>query len=276
MDLRNVNPVVQFKNAITLVDLIYAQNRTPVSKIFLEIGTGRRLNVPIALWLCGAEKIITADLNPYLKTNLVIEDIAFIRANPDKINSLFGQYSNNSLFKERFNRLLKDKMDETTIFELFNIEYLAPTDATNLNLPDDYIDFHISRTTFEHIPPDVIAKILKEGKRILNSQGLFIHMIDMADHFAYSDKSISAINFLQFNEEEWRYYAGNRYMYHNRLRVDDFKQLFQECGLRILNTDINVDQRSLETLKNGFPINQRFKDKSNITNATTRIWIVSS
>ena len=37
----------------------------------LEVGTGRRLNLPLSLWLQGAREITTVDLHTYLRRELV-------------------------------------------------------------------------------------------------------------------------------------------------------------------------------------------------------------
>ncbi|MFM6054304.1 MAG: hypothetical protein ACKPA7_22215 [Sphaerospermopsis kisseleviana] len=36
--------------------------QSPVGATFLEVGTGRRINTPLAFWLLIAERIITVDL----------------------------------------------------------------------------------------------------------------------------------------------------------------------------------------------------------------------
>ncbi|MGR3302934.1 MAG: hypothetical protein ACUZ8I_10590 [Candidatus Scalindua sp.] len=77
------------------MDLIREQNQVMESKTFLEVGTGRRMNLPIALWLGGASKIITVDLNPYLKAELIFRDLAYMRNNQQKVKKLFGTMPKN-------------------------------------------------------------------------------------------------------------------------------------------------------------------------------------
>ena len=55
-----------------------AEDRLPGSTL-LEVGTGRRLNVPLILWLLGAEKITSVDLNRYLRPELVAVDMDHYR-----------------------------------------------------------------------------------------------------------------------------------------------------------------------------------------------------
>jgi SAM-dependent methyltransferase len=274
--LRNPNPVSRLSAGVTICDHIRGQNQAIKHKSFLEIGTGWRLNVPIALWLCGASKIITADLNPYLKPELILEDIAYITDNQQGVRRLFGVYSQEPLFHSRFKALLNAKLSMEHLLDMMNIQYLSPADARCLDLPPQSVDFHISQSVLEHIPPETIEHIFFEGKRILKKKGLFVHAIDLSDHFSHSDSSISVINFLQFSKSQWEYYAGNRFAYHNRLRVDDFATLFNRVGLKVLSLDIKIDKNALEELERGFPLDQDFRGKSEETNSTTSASIVAS
>jgi len=157
-----------------------------------------------------------------------------------------------------------------------HIRYQAPGDAAHLDLPAGSTDYHVSFTVLEHIPPGVLQSILLEGKRVLKRDGLFIHTVDLSDHFAHSDGSISAINFLQFSEKEWMRYAGNRYMYHNRLRVDDYVDLFEAAGLQVLCIGSSTDARALKELGSGFVLDRRFAAKSAEKNATVHMQVVAS
>jgi len=261
--LRQVNPCAGLKAGLKL-NVIIKNNCCSLvkDKIFLEVGTGRRLNLPISLWLCGASKIYTVDLNPYLKEELVFEDLEYIRNHQQKIKELFKQGEvDDEVFIERFNQLINCPNDLDVLQKLVNIVYLAPQDAAKLSHVGK-IDYHISYTVFEHIPPEIIKNILIEGKKIINREGRFIHLIDFSDHFSHTDKNITAINFLQFSQREWNRMAGNRYMYHNRMRVDDYKILFEEVGLCADIVFPHVDQVSLAKLQKGFDVNIQFKHKS--------------
>src|SRR5258706_16402487 len=68
--VNNPDPTPQMSAGVTIANYIRAQNQSLEGKTVLEIGTGRRVRLPLALWLCGAEQIITIDLNPYLKQTL--------------------------------------------------------------------------------------------------------------------------------------------------------------------------------------------------------------
>src|SRR5262249_19297448 len=188
--------------------------------------------------------------------------LSYISDNEQTVSSLFGPL----IDKERFSKLLAfSRNSQPTLskfLDLCRIDYVAPGDAANTGLPEHSIDFHTSYTVFEHIPLEGLRQILKEGNRIMRKNGLFIHKIDYSDHFTHTDKSISAINFLQYSDDDWERYAGNRYMYMNRLRHDDFITLFESVGHRIVEAQPDLDQRSRDLLTSrDLPLNERFRSK---------------
>jgi SAM-dependent methyltransferase len=274
--LRKVSPCKDFLSAIELVKQLNRLDRSWVDKTFLEIGTGRRLNIPIALWLMGANKVITVDLNPYLKEALVREDIHYIINNKDEIAGILGDY----LKVERYVALVESFYKDwnfNKLIELCEIHYVSPVDASKLPFDEKTIDYHVSNNVLEHIPSNILVLILKEAKRIIKNDGLLVHRIDFSDHFSHSDKSISSINFLQFNDQVWEKIAGNRYMYMNRLRLDDISALFEVSGQKILSIDSEIDLRSQGLLvSKSIWLDERFKEKSLDVLSTTASWIISS
>jgi len=268
-------PISHLTEGIKLARYIIQQGSLIDDKTFLEIGTGYRINIPIVLWLLGASRIITVDLNPYLKAELVYEDISYMRNHKQEIQALFEDLQS-PVFTERFRQLAGAENNLPRLLDITGIEYLAPADATGLDLEPRSVDFHISFTTLEHIPLKTLKSIIREGKRLLRPGGLFVHCIDFSDHFSHSDNSILPINFLQFNDMKWERLAGNRYMYHNRLRVDDFADLFSDTNLRILSMDTIIHEKSRKELREGFPLDNRFIGRDADTNATTCAWVVAS
>jgi hypothetical protein len=248
--------------------------RSFVGATFLEVGTGRRINTPLAFWLLGAERVITVDLNPYLKEELVKNDLDYIQKNKIEIQNLFE----GRIFNDRLNSLLNFIRSEYNLVDLLkfiNVEYVSPGDASQLPLSSQSIDFHTSYTVFEHIPPEILKGIMVEGDRILKDDGLFVHKIDYSDHFSHSDKSISYINFLQFSDDDWYNIAGSKYMYMNRLRHDDFISLFQDMNYRILINEPTKNNNLLSVVEGSdFMLNEKFRHKSKDVLVTTSAWFI--
>lgn len=275
--LRKSDPSSRLTAGVKVADYIRQQGGSIEGRTFFEVGTGRTLSLPIALWLCGAQRVITVDLNPYLTPELIWKNLDFIRSNEPQVINLFRDYASQEIFCDRLERLLAHTGTTSTFLKLLNVEYMAPADATRVELPENCVDYHVSFTVLEHIPPETIAGILAEGRRILTNGGFFVHCIDFTDHFSHSDRSISAVNFLQFSERDWQRYAGNRYMYQNRLRVDEFRELVENSEVQILKLDIDVDEKSLSMLTSGrLKLDARFQNKSPQVNAASVAWLLGA
>lgn len=241
----------------------------------MEIGTGWRIDMPIGFFLCGAKSVVTVDLHRYLKPDLAMDTVRFLRENRETSRQVFSSMWECSAFQERLQRL-----EQVTSFselqEVAKIEYLAPCDAANPGLPDGSIDVQVSYTVFEHIPGPVLLNILKAANRLLSPKGLTLHHVDLSDHFAHDDPSISLINFLQFSDEEWRKLGGNQFAYHNRLRIEDYKRIYAEAGHRILQWQERVDSRSLQELQNGFPLHEQYRQQPFQMLSTTILHVLSA
>lgn len=253
------NPLEWFEAALTMVQWIRGTGREVTGKRFLEVGTGRNVNIPLALWLCGAEEVVTVDLNTYLSDALVAETVEFVRQRQTEVVKAFASEAEQPIFQERLQQLMRLEGGTAALLSTANIRYVSPADATRLDFPDRSFDFQVSHAVFEHIPREVIAGILAEARRLLKPDGLLVHVIDPSDHFAHDDASITAINFLQFSEREWQRLAGNKFMYHNRLRAFEYLELFREAGVEILRQSQAVDDQSLQMLQNGFRLDSRFQ-----------------
>jgi ubiquinone/menaquinone biosynthesis C-methylase UbiE len=257
------NPLRHFSAGVTILKKIQQSGNNFIGKTFFEVGTGRVPLLPIALWLGGAGNIITVDLNPYMRNELIMDMLLYIKTKENDIKNIFGTL----LDKNRFNLLLdysrKKKVHKKEILELCQIKYIAPGNAAKINLPDNSIEYHISNKVYEHIPLTVISDILEEGNRIISEDGLFINNINYGDHFSYMDKTISEINFLRYSDKEWEKYAGNRYMYMNRARHDDFVALFTGVGHDFLEIEPRVSKKVEQILSNNeIVLDIQFQNKS--------------
>ncbi len=253
------NPLEWFQAAVKAVEWIRWAGQDVVGKRFLEVGTGRRVGVPVALWLCGAAHITTVDLHKYLSSPLVFEMNEYMRRHRKETFDAFGAEAETAHFRERFAQLESFNGRLQDFLRMANIEYLSPADAAQLPFADHTFDFHISHAVLEHVPADAIFKILTEARRLLTSDGLVLHIIDPSDHFAHDDNAITMINFLQYSEEDWHRLAGNKFMYHNRLRSYEYFEMFEKLGLEVVRRSQTTDEASLRALENGFPLDAKFQ-----------------
>jgi len=243
-------------------------------KRVMEVGTGQRLDMPLGLYLCGAATVETFDLHRYLREELVLASVAAMTAESQRAVDLFAALADPQDVERRLDILGSAR----TLGELCtaaSIRYYAPADAARTPLPARSIDLQFSYNVFEHIPREILADILRESNRVLADDGIACHSIDPSDHFAHDDPSISFINFLRFNEKEWKHYHDNQFAWHNRMRKDDYDRLYAEVSHCMIRAEGRVNQRGLELLRNGFPLDQAFLGRDPETLATTEYRVFS-
>jgi SAM-dependent methyltransferase len=253
------NPIEWYQAGRQMIEWLRAAGRDVEGMRILEVGTGRNVNLPTALWLCGAAQVITVDLNAYLSSELVFESNEYARQHEAEVVQAFGAEAARPQFQERLAQLVSFKGNLKEFLQLMNVEYLAHADAARLPSAAHTFDAHVSYAVFEHIPLAALERILTEAHRVLKEDGLLLHIVDPSDHFSHDDAAITAVNFLQFSDSDWEKWAGNKFMYHNRLRAFEYLELFERAGVRELRRTETLDEPSLRALKNGFPLHRQFQ-----------------
>ena len=253
------NPMSRIPSQIEMARWMLDIGGKVEGKTFFEVGTGHNTIAPIGFFLCGASEVITVDLHRRLDFGILKKSLVWMSENRDEIGGYYEGIVERSGFNERMDLIHSLKGIEKFLSEA-NIQYIAPADAANIDLPDASVDYHISTTVFEHIPGVDIKRILREAKRILKKDGIAIHFIDLSDHFQHQDKSITSINFLRYSEKEWDKIAGNEFAYCNRLRVSDYLALFKESGFDVCRKEATVDDEARENMRSGFVVDEGFRD----------------
>lgn len=177
----------------------------------IEFGAGKSLAQNLYLSRLGIEQVLV-DINPMVDIDLV--------------NAAVTQ----------FNILLdRDGPEVSSLADLkakYRISYVAPLDMRETGFEDGSFDACISTDTLEHIPGDVIEAIWPEVMRLLRPGGIVSASIDYSDHYAHTDRNISALNYLRFTEKEWRRHNHNCH-YQNRLRHRQHVDMMKRAGLQV-------------------------------------------
>ena len=146
----------------------------------------------------------------------------------------------------------RQKIDSEHDLQKYGITYKAPYDATQTELGDKSINACISSVTLEHIPKKNIIEIFTELQRILTDGGIVSATIDYSDHYAHTDASISLLNYLHYSELEWEYFNHSCH-YQNRLRHNDYMEIFSSCGFEIVEEELFYQEKVIsDHLKNKF------------------------
>lgn len=222
----------------------------------LELGTGWYPVVPISLYLAGAEQVVSIDLSPLMSREALQQTIGKFKAwiQAGKLDHFKPYWKS-----DRVEQLLKLDTDDLSFESLqvaFNFEYRVG-DARHLEDENQSFDLIHSNNVFEHVYPEILHEILVEFKRVLKADGQMSHFIDMSDHFAHLDSSISIYNFLRFSESAWRR-IDNSVQPQNRWRLQDYRDLYQTLNFKITSQELRPGEpEDLAKLKLASPYKER-------------------
>ena len=267
------DPLPMLKSAAEIFTELHDDNIRIQGRRVMEVGTGRRIDMPLAFFLSGAESVKTVDLNRYLKPELALASARKMAENRDAIVKAFSAIAEPGEIHRRLDSIAgAASFDE--LLRKTNIEYHAPADATKTSFGDGTIDLQFSFTVFEHIPSEVLVGILKEFNRLASPEGIACHHVDLSDHFSHADKSIGPINFLQFEEEDWENINSNQFAYHNRLRVTGYESVYSEARHELVRWKTYNNEASLAEIKNGFQLAKQFQgiDPKILTTTALRVF----
>jgi len=206
----------------------------------LELGTGWYPTVPIGLYLCGASRIWSFDIEPLLRL--------------ERLNVLlnyFCDYHRRGRLQQFLPRLRPDRIarlvetlestdhesEPGSLLERFNIR-VHVQDARHTTLAANSIDLFFSYSVLEYIPANVLSGILAEFKRLSHDHAVMVHHIDLFDQYSIFDKSLTPLNFLKFSTRQWNW-LRSPLTPTNRLRLCEYRSLISEAGFEIVK-EINT------------------------------------
>lgn len=239
----------------------------------LEIGTGWYPVVPISLFLIGGEQIYSIDISSLITKERLATTLQkvvqsdqdqtlhqYIRPLPERIAAL------QALLQTIDQRTLEDCLSQ------LNIQYLIE-DARKISLADNSIDMISSNNTFEHIYPDLLWLILSEFQRVVKKPGgLMSHFIDMSDHFAHFDRSITIYNFLRFSDTTWAS-IDNSIQPQSRLRFPEYLALYQALQIPVSETQLRAgDVAAVRKV----PLAKKYRSMPEKSLAVSHAYVVSS
>ena len=200
----------------------YLKEHSATENVF-EFGTGKNLAQNLFISDIVKHQFVV-DLNPMLDFEIVNN----VRRQISKIVALKSNVEINSLLE----------------LASYGIEYRAPYDASKTDIRDKSLSACISSWTLEHIPKDSITAIFSELYRTLKDDGIISAKIDYSDHYAHTDKTISLLNYLRFDENTWKRYNHDCH-YQNRLRHYDYIEIFNKCGFVVINEELDFFEDSI-------------------------------
>jgi hypothetical protein len=220
----------------------------------IEVGTGWFPTLPICFSLVGAKRILTYDISRHIDAGLTFRMITALESQLDAIAEV-GGVSPDGL-RVRYRELLRAK-DLRELLESARVEYRAPADSRATGALPNSTDLVYSNSVLEHVPKQIIRSLMDEAMRLLRPGGLTLHNVGCNDHYAFVDRRISFVNYLRYNEAQWRIW-NNCLQYQNRLRAPEFLELATEAGLEVIYKQVAVRPGTREALTT-FEVAQEFR-----------------
>ena len=205
-------------------------------KSILEIGAGKSLeqNIFFSYYFDNTKFQKVIDINNMINFELCNE----------------ASYRIAKLLNKDFKGKIKNIRD---LKNDYNIHYEAPCKIKDIKV--EKFDICTSTTSLEHFSLDDLNFFLNQIKFVLKKNGFVSSIIDYSDHYSHTDKNIDPLNFLTFSEKKWKKY-NNNYLFQNRLRHNDYRNLFK-------NFDFIIEKEHKGTMHNKIPgISEEF-DQTN-------------
>jgi SAM-dependent methyltransferase len=200
-----------------------------------EFGAGYDLHLPLIQAALGVGQQTVVDLRRVARGPLVV-DMA------RRLHDLDGVPADWAMEAPQPDASMAD------VLATNRITYMAPADARASGLAAGSVDAVITTSTLEHIPRADLVLILAECHRVVRDDGGLSMLIDYSDHWSHFDHSITAYNFLQYSEVEWRRLNPDL-NYQNRMRNSEFLALFDAAGFDIIDiVTTGGDAESLRAL----------------------------
>lgn len=229
------------------VDAFRRLHPKPLSDAHLyEFGVGWDLLMPLVYYCMGVERQTVIDLKPLARVEL-IRDIAERLA-----------LAARDLGLPRWPVLPDGDRSTNEIAASWGIDYRAPADARDVDLPAGSVEMVTSCDVLEHVPIDDIGAILTECWRILGDDGILRIRIDYQDHYWYFDSTVSPYNFLRFGSRAWRRYNPSLH-YQNRIRHSELLGLIRESGFDLLEDDHPAPTAEELELLDATPLAREFR-----------------
>ncbi len=198
----------------------------------MEMGTGWYPTFPFCLYLAGAKRVDTLDLNPYLKPEMTLALAERLEHHLPVIAKEAGRTE--SELRPIHARLLRSLERGASLVDATDgvVHYSAPADAARTGFAEGSIGVVFSNSVLEHVPKAVIEDCFVEAFRVLEPRGIVLHSVNCGDHYAYVDSKVHQLHYLRYSDAAWKKW-NNAFLYQNRLRAVDFTKMATRAGFEV-------------------------------------------
>ncbi len=245
-ELADVSTSTRFENAATLLKMAHFWCNPMHQLRVVELGTGWIPAVPLGFALAGS-RVETFDVSRLAADDLFIKTRNIIE-NEKGAGLASAAGISHFEFKSRLRRIEKTEgLDEA--LRVLGGRYRAPMDTASLPFNDGEIDLVISNLVLQCIPKESLPAVLSESWRILKPGGFALHRIRMSDEYAPIGSGRNHLEYLKYSEQHWNRWFNHSLKHLNRLRANQFLDLFRKSGFHCLECRRHIDRDSIPFLK---------------------------
>ncbi len=140
------------------------------------------------------------------------------------------------------------------ILSVCNAQYLTAGLKSFADIETESIDLIFSQAVLEHVRKREFIETMQECYRVLATDGVCSHVIDLKDHLGGS------LNNLRFSDKTWEsHFFTSSGFYTNRIRYSEMNDIFRNIGFRV---DIHDVRRWKELPINRTSLSHDFQELS--------------
>lgn len=223
----------------TKVDRFNAAGIEPPETV-VEQGTGWLGLDLVLLYLAGAQRILTYDTLPWLRTDLLRSNAAAVAAATDIVKRWRGSVPGH--VDDRAERL-RDSLDcpHETLLERLGVTALVTRSMDRSAISSTSVDLFYSDSVLQFMAPRDLAVLVRHARRFLRLSGRYLHVVDCFDCHAQADPRVPPLAYLAWPEPAWNLLTSKYLNYQNRWRMSQFVKLFENEGFTARTIDPVVD-----------------------------------
>lgn len=215
----------------------------------LEIGTGWYPIVPIALFLSGANEIVSFDIRKLYSRMSIDQTLrSFLALHKcRKLVDLLPHFIESRMLQ------VDKALKESQVSKKWQYLSIEPKQLENGLFPfsSSCFDVVVSNNTFQFVPKENLTSWMTEIHRISKKNSIFSLSIDLTDEFSHSDPHIGPFHFLKYSERRWKFITCPLNAT-SRLRFSDFQHALQ-AQFDLVNSEKTVGELHLLEKKQVHP-----------------------
>ena len=228
-------------------------------KTVVEQGTGWHGFDLVLFYLAGAQRILTYDTNPWLRTDLLRRNVEVLANAADIVKRWRGTVPGD--VDERAARLGASlDAPRDLLLKRLGATVRVGRSMDRSEIGSASADLFYSNSVLQFVTPRDLTALVREAHRFLKPSGRCFHVVACSDSHANHDRRVPPLAYLAWPEPVWKLLTSRYLNYQNRWRMPHFVALFENQGFRVRALNPVVRPDDIAYVKRHFARTARFGD----------------